>query len=95
MPYVRITIARPLKGAEERLEEVLRKLTTLTEGQDGYLSGWVLRPHDGSEEIARIAIYVDEHAAERVLANDTLMALRSEVSRLAAPGHEERAFFTI
>ena len=95
MPYVRITIARPLVGAEERLEEVMRELTTLPQGQDGYLSGWVLRPHDGSGEIARIAIYADEHAAERLPASDRLMALRSEVTRLAAPGHAERAFFTI
>ncbi len=95
MPYVRITIAQPLAGAEARLEEVMRELTTLPEGQDGYLSGWVLRPHDGSGEIARIAIYTDEHAAERVLASDHLMALRSDVTRLAAPGHVERAFFTV
>ena len=95
MPYVRLTIASPNRGQEARLEELMRKLNDLSAEQEGCLQSYLLRPHDNSGEIARIAIYGSEHDAEAAANNQSFMALRSEIHLVVAPGHEERAFFTI
>lgn len=95
MPYIRLSIAKPRKGEEQRLEELMRKLSTATEGQEGFVESYLLRPHDDSGEIARITIYRDESSAEHAANNQSVMALRSELHLVAEPGHVERAFFSI
>ena len=95
MPYIRLTIAKPRRGEEARLEELLRKLNDLSAGQEGCLQTYVLRPHDNSGEIARIAIYETESSAESAANNQSFLALRSEIHLCVEPGHEERAFFSI
>ena len=57
--------ARPRKGEDARLEELMRKLTELAAEQEGCSASYLLRPHDDSREIARIAIYTNEAAAEQ------------------------------
>lgn len=94
MPYIRLSIMKPRRGEEARVEELLRKLDAAVSQQPGCQVTYVMRPHDESGEIARLAIYDSEDAAERA-ANDThIMALRSELHLLVEPGHAERAFFT-
>jgi quinol monooxygenase YgiN len=95
MPYIRISIARPNKGAEKRFEEVMRELTAAVTAQEGCQAAYVLKPHDESGEIARVTIYADEHAAEQSANSDRILALRSEMHRLCQTGHTERAFFSI
>ncbi len=95
MPYIRLSVAKPRRGEEARLEELLRKLNELSDGQDGCINSWVLKPHDNSGEIARIAIYESEEAAESAAKNQSFMAIRSEIHLATEPGHIERAFFSI
>jgi quinol monooxygenase YgiN len=95
MPYVRLSIATPRKGDEERLIEIMRRLSKLAADQEGCLESFVMRPHDDSGEVARIAIYADESSAEHAANNQSVMALRSEMHLISEPGHEERAFFSI
>ena len=95
MAYIRLSINRPRRGEEQRMEDLLRKLTLLTSGQEGCTDTYLLRPHDDSGEIARIAIYNDEASAEHAANSQSVMALRSEIHLLAEPGHVERAFFSI
>lgn len=95
MPYIRLSIAKPRRGQEARLEELMRKLDDIIRHQPGCLSSYLLRPHDDSGEIARIAIYESEDAAESTANNQTVMALRSEIHLACEPGHVERAFFTL
>ena len=95
MPYIRLTIAKPNRGQEARLEDLMRKLSDLSAAQEGCLQSYVLRPHDSSGEIARIAIYGSESDAESAANNQSFMALRSEIHLCVQPGHEERAFFSI
>ena len=95
MPYIRLSIAKPIRGQESRLEELMRKLSDLSAEQEGCLETFVLRPHDDSGEIARIAVYADEAAAEQAANSQSFMALRSEVHLASNPGHIERAFFSI
>ena len=95
MPYFRLTVARPRKGEESRLEELLRKLNDLSAGQEGCLESYVMKPRDNSGELARIAIYSSEAAAEGAANSQSFMALRSEIHLCVEPGHTERAFFSI
>lgn len=95
MPYVRLSIARPRHGEERRLEELMLRLNKLTADQEGCLESHTLKPHDNSGEIARIAIYRDEAAAEHAANNAAIMALRSEMHLIVEPSHTERAFFSI
>ena len=95
MPYIRLSIAKPRPHEEVRLEELMRKLNEMSSSQEGCLNSWVLRPHDNSGEIARIAIYDSEEAAEAAAKSDSFMAIRSEIHLATEPGHIERAFFSI
>lgn len=95
MTYIRISIARPRRGEEGRLEELMRKLALVAGEQEGCTASYVLRPHDDSGEIARIAIYNDEHSAEGAANNQSVMSLRSEIHLVTEPGHTERAFFSV
>lgn len=95
MAYIRLSINRPRHGEEQHMEDLLRKLTLLAAEQEGCTETFLLRPHDDSGEIARIAVYTDEAAAGHAANSQSVMALRSEIHLLAEAGHVERAFFSI
>jgi quinol monooxygenase YgiN len=95
MPYVRLSVARPRRGEAQHLEDLMRKLSVAAAAQDGCLASYVLRPHDDSGEIARIAIYKDEESAEHAANNQSVMVLRSEMHLITEAGHSERAFFSV
>ncbi len=95
MAYVRLTVNKARRGQEARLEELMRKLSDLSEAQPGFIQGYLLRPNDNSGEIARVAIYEDEASAESMANNQSWMALRSEIHLCVEPGHQDRAFFSI
>ena len=94
MTYVRLSIAKPRPGQSQHLQEVMEKLNTFSIDQPGCTLSIVLKPHDNSGEIARISMYSDESAAEKVANSDHMLALRSEMHLLCEPGHIERAFFS-
>ena len=95
MPYIRLSIARPRRGEEKRLEEIMRKLAEASAGEEGCLEAYVLRPHDESGEIARISVYRDEAAGTAAANSARILALRSEMHLIVEPGHTERAFFSM
>ena len=95
MSYVRLSVAKPLRGQEARFEEVMRKLVALSAETEGCVETFLLKPHDESGEIARIGVYTDEAAAGQAANSASFMALRSELNLVAEPGHTERAFFSI
>ena len=93
MPYVRISIARPRPGQEQRLAELQQQIADHVAKQPGCERSYVLRPNDNSGEIARITIWDSESQAESVANSDHMMSLRSELNLAAAEGgHTERAF---
>jgi len=94
MPYIRLSIAKPRRGEEARLEELMSKLADTVRAQPGCIASHLLKPHDDSGEIARIAIYENENVAETAANSQTVMSLRSEIHLASEPGHAERAFFT-
>lgn len=95
MPYIRISIVKPRRGEEARLEELMRKLNGMASAQEGCRESWVLKPHDNSGEVARIAVYDSEESAESAAKSASFMAIRSEIHLATEPGHIERAFFSI
>ncbi len=95
MSYIRVSIAKPRKGQEARLEELMTKLEGIIRQQPGCTASYLLKPHDDSGEIARIAIYENEHLAEAAANINDVMAIRSEIHLASEPGHVERAFFTL
>ena len=95
MAYIRLTIAKPTRGQEARLEELMRKLDALSEGRPGFIQSYLLRPHDDSGDIARIGIYENEAAAEGLANTQSWMALRSEIHLCSEAGHTDRAFLSI
>jgi quinol monooxygenase YgiN len=95
MTYIRLSITKPRKGEDARLEQLMRRLTELAGEQEGCTASYLLRPHDDSGEIARIAVYANEAAAEQAANNQSVMAIRSEIHLITEPGHTERAFFAI
>ncbi len=92
MTYVRLSIARPRHGQEERLHEIQAELARWARDQPGCRESYLLHPHDDSGEIARITIYESEDAAEEVAKHPHLMSLRSELNLAAEPDHVERGF---
>lgn len=95
MPYVRLSIAKPLRGQEARFDEVMRKLSVLSAEAEGFVEAFLLKPHDDSGETARLTVYRDEASAGLIANSSSFMALRSELNLVAEPGHAERAFFSI
>ncbi|MFN0094886.1 MAG: antibiotic biosynthesis monooxygenase [Dehalococcoidia bacterium] len=94
MAYVRLSIAKPRRGEEQRVSEMMHRLADLASAQAGCVASYVLQPHDDSGEIARIAIYESEAAAENLANSTSVMALRSELHLAIEAGHTERAFFS-
>jgi quinol monooxygenase YgiN len=93
MPYVRISIARPRAGQEQRLAELQQSIADFVAKQPGCERSYVLRPHDNSGEVARITIWDNESQAEAVANSDHMLSMRSELNLAAAEGgHTERAF---
>ena len=96
MAYIRYSLVRPLPHHSEEVKSLLLRLSAWTVKQDGCIESFVLQPHDDSGEIARIAIYRDEHTAEHLASTNDVMAMRSQLDQIIDPtSHTERAFFTI
>jgi quinol monooxygenase YgiN len=95
MAYVRLSIARPVRGQAERVEKLMRELADSASRSQGCLASYLLRARDDSGEIGRVAIYEDEAAADATANDAHIMALRSELHLHIEPGHVERSFVTI
>lgn len=95
MTYIRLSIAKARPGEEERFQAVMHKLEEATKAEPGCRESYLLEPHDGSGELARVSIYESEQDAEKAANGATIMSLRSEMHLVCAPGHTERAFFSV
>ena len=95
MTYVRLSIARPRRGSEQRFAEVMQRLAEVTADQPGCVASYIMKPEEDNGEIARLTFYEDEHKADQAAQTPTIMSLRSELHLLSEEGHIERAFNTI
>ncbi len=95
MSYVRLSIVTPRKGQVEQVEKIMRQLAEAARDHAGCTQSYLMRAHDVSAELARVAVYVDEASADRTANDSHVLALRSELHLLIEPGHTERGFSTI
>lgn len=92
MTYIRLSIVKPLRGRETEVEQILRRIADLAAKHPGCLESYLLKPHDNSGDLARMAIYENEAAAERAAADDSVMVARADLHLAVEPGQIERAF---
>ena len=92
MPYVRISIMRPLAGREAEALKLNSDLVQLYSGQKGCLGSHLIRAADGSGEIGRVSFWESEGDADAAATADRSMFLRSRLHLLVRRGHQDRSF---
>ncbi len=94
MPYVRISIMRPLAGREAEALGLNKELAQLYSAQRGCLSSQLIRAADGSGEMGRVSFWESEGDADAAATADPSMVLRARLHLLVRRGHQERSFHT-
>lgn len=95
MAYVRVSFMVPHQGSEPEVEAVLRRLSDFYVNQPGYITGWVLTPHEHmrTKRYGRVGVWATEDDAERAAQEDGVLSLRSQLRRLVdEDAHEELSF---
>ena len=92
MSYIRLSIVHPHRTERDRVERIMRELVEAAAATVGCSASFLLKPHDESGDIARIAIYDDEAAADRVANSQHVLSLRSELHLHIDANHTERGF---
>ena len=92
MPYVRISLMKPLTGKEAEVLELNSQLVELYRKQKGCLAIHLLKGTTGSPEVGRLGLWESEGAADRAANSMRSMSLRSRLHLLVRRGHEDRSF---
>ncbi len=95
MAYVRLSITTPRQGESAHVIEVMEKLAEAARATPGCILSYVLKPDDGTSAIARIAVYEDHVAADRLANTDPMLSLRAQLHMLIEPGHVEHAYTSV
>jgi quinol monooxygenase YgiN len=92
MPYIRISIMKPLAGSEPEVTEINEELVALYRQQEDCLQNYFMRAADRSGEVGRVSVWRSEEAAEQAATAERSMSLRSRLNVLVQAGHQERSF---
>ncbi len=92
MPYIRISLMRPLAGKEAAVVDLNSQLVTFYREQEGCRQSHLIKATDGSSEVGRVSLWQSEATADRAATLDRSMALRSRLHLLVRRGHQERSF---
>ncbi len=94
MAYVRISHMRPKSGEEQRVGEILDKLSTFYSAEGGYVLGYRLQHHEGDvTRLGRVGVWESEEHAVHAAQTEHALALRSQLLRLIdEDSHEELSF---
>lgn len=92
MPYVRISLMKPVPGHEDEVRQLNQELVSFYRGQQGCQLCYFLAAADSSGEVGRVSVWDSEHAADQAANHDHSMALRSRLHLLIQPGHQDRSF---
>ncbi|HEU4760153.1 MAG TPA: antibiotic biosynthesis monooxygenase [Dehalococcoidia bacterium] len=92
MPYVRISLMKPLAGKEAEVEKLNQDLVAMYSQAEGCLLAHFVRSVDGSGEMGRLALWDSEGAADRAATSNRSMSLRSRLHILVRKGHQDRSF---
>lgn len=94
MPYVRISLMKPLRGREAEVDKLNSELVDLYRQQEGCLGSHLVRATDGSGEVGRISFWASEAVADAAAISDRSMYLRSRLHLLLRRGHQDRSFYS-
>lgn len=95
MAYVRVSHMVPRAGQEPELERILRSLSDYYTEQPGYITGWLLTPHEhmDTRRYGRVGVWGTEDDAERAAQGARALALRSDLLRVVEEeSHHELSF---
>ncbi len=92
MPYVRISLMKPLAGREAEVETLNQELVAMYSREEGCLLSHFMRATDGSSEVGRVSLWESEAAADRAATTHRSMSLRSRLHLLVRRGHQDRSF---
>ena len=95
MAFVRLSITTPRRGETARVLEIMQKLADAARETQGCLFSYVLKPEDGSPDVARIAVYEDHVAADHLANTEHMLSLRAQLHLLIEPGHVEHAYTSV
>lgn len=92
MPYLRLSLMKPLPGQEAEVKEINQQLVHLYRSLEGCLAAFAVAAVDGSGDLGRLTVWESEHAADHAATHHHSLALRSQLHLLIQPGHQERSF---
>ncbi len=92
MPYIRVSLMKPLAGSEPEVTEINKELVALYRQQEGCLQVYFMRATDSSGKVGRVSVWTSEEAAERAATDDRSLSRRSRLHLQVQAGHEERSF---
>lgn len=95
MPYVRISVMKPLPREREAVEQINRELVSQFSAMPGYINGYVLEAAGGADEVCRLTFWENGDDADRAASDQRTFALRSDLHLKVQPGHTDRAFVTV
>ncbi|MDP2949485.1 MAG: hypothetical protein Q8P22_08095 [Chloroflexota bacterium] len=92
MPYLRLSLMKPMAGHEDEVEGINRELVQINQGDPGCLASYLIAAMDGSAEVGRASVWASEADADRVANEPRPLSLRSQLHLLIQAGHAERSF---
>ena len=85
MPYVRLTVRRPLPGQRDKAREVLQKIEHLFSDDPSLLMGFEFGEGGDSEgPLGRVSVWETNTAANKGATSVQSIALRAELQRLCS-----------
>ncbi len=94
MPYIRITLMRPLPGHEAEVHEMNRELAGYYRTQAGCLQSTAMRAADGSGQAARVSLWESEAAADAAASTERSLSLRSRLQQVVGRDHQDLSFLS-
>ena len=92
MPYIRLSVMKPVPGTDEKVAGILDELLAYFAKQPGYITGYrIVEPIEGGE-VGRITIWDSAEMADQAASADHVMAIRSQLHLIIEAGHQERGF---
>jgi heme-degrading monooxygenase HmoA len=83
---------KPMPGEEQETERLNREIMQHSSEQSGYITGYVLKAQDDTNEICRITIWQSAGDADRAANSTSIMSLRAQLHLKVQEGHADRSF---
>ena len=94
MSYIRLTLATPLPGRVAEVRQQYEVLVAHVSTLPGFVTGWVVAPGYGGNEVGRLTVWETEAAANRAANDAHAMALHAQVQFAVFGNLWDRSFDT-